>query len=194
VRNVAVKAITAPVSWIGRVQVGSDSRIQRVEVDPIPFAPGSTTLAAEAQEQVARLAAFLEQVPEARLSLMPVVSSRDRAALEEKARNSTDGPAREKKTSPESVTAPTEVTRAGAPGTALASLAARRLEVVRDGIKKAGVDGGRLKEAALAATESAEGQVVVDLVEPDDPGPPGRPGFLRRLLGQTGSAGRPAPN
>ena len=88
VRNVAVKAITAPVSWIGRVQVGSDSRIQRVEIDPIPFAPGSATLAAEAQEQVARLAAFLEQVPVVRLSLMPAVSSRDRAALEEKARTS----------------------------------------------------------------------------------------------------------
>ena len=86
VRNVAVKAITAPVSWIGRVQVGSDSRIQRVEVDPIPFAPGSATLAAEAQEQVARLAAFLEQVPVVRLSLMPAVSSQDRAALEEKTR------------------------------------------------------------------------------------------------------------
>ena len=63
VRNVAVKAITAPVSWIGRVQVGSDSRIQRVDVDPIAFAPGSATLAPEAREQVARLAAFLEQVP-----------------------------------------------------------------------------------------------------------------------------------
>ena len=76
--------------------------------------------------------------------------------------------------------------------TELADLAARRLEAVREGIKKAGGDGGRLKVAALSTAESAEGQVKVDLVEPEDPGPPGRPGFLRRLLGQTGPDGRPA--
>jgi hypothetical protein len=183
VRNVAVKAITAPVSWIGRVQVGSDSRIQRVEVDPIPFAPGSATLAAEAQEQVARLAAFLEQVPGVRLSLMPAVSSQDRAALEEKTRQPADGPAPEKKTADK-----------GPSKTDLADLAARRLEAVREGIKKAGVDSGRLKVAALSPAEGVEGRVEVDLVEPEDPGPPGRPGFLRRLLGQTGSDGRPVPN
>jgi hypothetical protein len=183
VRNVAVKAITAPVSWIGRVQVGSDSRIQRVEVDPIPFAPGSATLAAEAQEQVARLAAFLEQVPGVRLSLMPALSSQDRAALEEKTRPPADGPAPEKKTSDK-----------GPSKTDLADLAARRLEAVREGIKKAGVDSGRLKVAALSPAESAEGRVEVDLVEPEDPGPPGRPGFFRRLLGQTGSDGRPVLN
>jgi Domain of Unknown Function (DUF748) len=162
VRNVAVKAIAAPVSWIGRVQVGSDSRIQRVDVDPIPFAPGSATLAPEAQEQVARLAAFLEQVPEVRLSLMPVVSAQDRAALDQ--------------------------------GPPLADLAARRLEAVREGIKKAGADGERVKVAALSATESAEGQVKVDLAEPAEAGPPGRPGFLRRLLGQAGSGDRAAAN
>ena len=180
IRNVAVKAITAPVSWIGRVQVRADSRIQRVEIDPIPFAPGSATLAAEAQEQVARFAAFLEQVPGVRLSLMPAVSSQDRAALEEKTRPPADGPVPEKKTSDK-----------GPSKTDLADLAARRLEAVREGIKKAGVDSGRLKVAALSPAESAEGRIEVDLVEPEDPGPPGRPGFLRRLLGQTGSDGRP---
>ena len=163
VRNVAVKAITAPVSWIGRVQVGSDSRIQRVDVDPIAFAPGSATLAPEAREQVTRLAAFLGQVPDLRLSLTPVVSSQDRAALEEK-------------------------------GSPIADLAARRLEVVREGIKKAGADGERVIAAAPSSTEGAEGQVTVNLVEPKDPGPPGKPGFLRRLLGQTRGSGRAAAN
>jgi hypothetical protein len=163
VRNVAVKAITAPVSWIGRVQVDSDSRIQRVDVDPIAFAPGAAALAPEAREQVARLAAFLEQVPGLRLALTPVVSSQDRAALEEK-------------------------------GLPVADLAARRLEAVREGIKKAGADGERLIAAAPASTDSAEGQVKVDLVEPADSGPPGRPGFLKRLLGETGSGSRATAN
>ena len=204
VRNVAVKAITAPVSWIGRVQVGANSRIERVDVDPIPFAPGSASLAPEAQEQVARLAAFLDQVPEVRLALLPVVSSRDRAALEEKAREPAAGLLRERKTSPESLTERAEAPRAGLADTGvgdkgpskteLADLAARRLEAVREGIKKAGGDGGRLKIAAPSTAESAEGQVKVDLVEPENPGPPGRPGFLRRLLGQAGPDGRPARN
>ena len=177
VRNVAVKAITAPVSWIGRVQVGPNSRIQRVDVDPIPFAPGSATLAPDAQEQVARLAAFLDQVPAVRLALTPVVSSQDRAALEEKAKEPADGKVREKK----------KITE-------LADLAARRLEAVRDGIKKSGVDGGRLRVAAVSATESAEGQVKLDLVEPEDPGPPERPGLLRRLLGRAEPGDRPGLN
>jgi hypothetical protein len=178
VRNVAVKAITAPVSWIGRVQVGPNSRIQRVDVDPIPFAPGSATLAPDAQEQVARLAAFLDQVPAVRLALTPVVSSQDRAALEEKAPEPADGKVREKKK------------KIGD----LADLAARRLEAVREGIKKSGVDGGRLQVAAVSATESAEGQVKLDLVEPEDPGPPGRPGLLRRLLGRAEPGDRPGLN
>jgi hypothetical protein len=171
VRNVAVKAITAPVSWIGRVHVGPNSKIERVVVDPIPFAPGSATLAPDAQEQVARLAAFLEQVPEVRLALVPVVSSRDLAALEEKAREPRAGLIRWKK------------------ATEPAELATERLEAVREGIKRAGGNGERLKVAAPSAAESGEGQVKVDLIEPEDPG---RPGFLRRLLGQTGSGGSPA--
>jgi hypothetical protein len=170
-RNVAVKAITAPVSWIGRVQVGANSKIERVAVDPIPFAPGSATLAPDAQEQVARLAAFLEQVPEVRLALVPVVSSRDLTALEEKAREPRAGLIRWKK-----VTEPAE-------------LATERLEAVREGIKRAGGNGGRLTVAAPSTAESGEGQVKVDLIEPEDPG---RPGFLRRLLGQTGPGGSPA--
>jgi len=128
------------------------------------------------------LAAFLEQVPVVRLSLMPTVSSQDRAALEEKTRPPADGPAPEKKTSDK------------ASKTDLADLAARRLEAVREGIKKAGVDSRRLKVAALSPAESAEGRIEVDLVEPEDPGPPGRPGFFRRLLGRTGSDGRPVLN
>src|SRR5262249_34378909 len=81
VRNVAIKAITAPVSWIGRVRLDSHSRIERIDVDPIQFPPGRATLTPETQEQVTRIAAFLEQTPAMRIALTPVVSSRDRAAL-----------------------------------------------------------------------------------------------------------------
>ena len=78
-----MKAVAAPVSWIGRVQLSADSRIERIDVDPIPFASGQATLTPEAREQLARVAAFLEQAPEVRMALTPIVSSRDRAALAE---------------------------------------------------------------------------------------------------------------
>jgi hypothetical protein len=44
IRNVAVRAITGPISWIGHVELDDKSRIQRIDVDPIPFVPGRATL------------------------------------------------------------------------------------------------------------------------------------------------------
>jgi hypothetical protein len=84
-RNVAVKTITAPLSWIGRVRTEADSKIQHVDVEPVRFAPGSAGLTPDGQEQVARLASFLEQVPDIRLALTPVLSAGDRAASESSA-------------------------------------------------------------------------------------------------------------
>ena len=51
VRHAAFKVITAPVSWIGRVQFDADSRIQRIEVDPIQFEPGTAAPTPDGQEQ-----------------------------------------------------------------------------------------------------------------------------------------------
>ena len=168
IRNIAVKAIAAPVSWIGRVRFSADSRIERIDVDPIPFASGQATLTPEAREQLARVAAFLEQAPDVRMALTPVVSSRDRAALAE---------------------------AGGSAAPDLPALAARRLEAVRDGIKKAGVDAARLKEvAASPAPVEGEGQVKLDLIEPANPRSPARPNLLKRLLGEAGSGTREARN
>jgi hypothetical protein len=137
VRNVAVKTITAPLSWIGRVETGADARIQQVDVAPVRFEPGSATLTADGQDQLARLAAFLDQVPDIRLALTPVLSTGDRAA----------GDAR----------------------TALSSLAARRLDAVREGIKKAGGDQDRLKATPPTDGPSSEGVVQVALLDPEPP-------------------------
>ena len=82
-----------------------------------------------------------------------------------------------------------------APAPDLAELAARRLEAVRDGIKKAGIDGGRLKEVpASTAPDTPEGQVKLDLVEPENPGPPGRPNLLKRILGESDRGASPVRN
>jgi hypothetical protein len=64
-------------------------------------------------------------------------------------------------------------------------LAAQRLKAVYDGIKKAGIDGKRLKEDATPAMSGARaGQVKLDLVAPESPGPAERPNFFKRLLGR----------
>ena len=74
IRTVAINTITLPVSWIGRLQASPDSRIERVEVDPIRFQPASAVLTADGRTQATRVAAFLGQVGEVRMALAPVVS------------------------------------------------------------------------------------------------------------------------
>ena len=85
IRTVAINAITLPVSWIGRLHASPDSGIERVEVDPIRFQPGSAELTADGRTQTTRVAAFLGQIGEVRMGLVPVVSERDLAVLRRQA-------------------------------------------------------------------------------------------------------------
>src|SRR6185312_1701575 len=77
IRTVAVHAITLPVSWIGRVRFTPDSKIERIEVEPIPFVPGTATLTPDGEARTSRLTAFLDQLPAVRLALSATPSSRD---------------------------------------------------------------------------------------------------------------------
>ena len=169
-----MKAITAPVSWIGRVRYTDDSRIERIDMDPIPFAPGQAALGPDAREQVSRVAAFLGQSPEVRMALTPVVSARDRAALRQGSLdNAIERIARDERLSPDAAAArlfkerfPGEPSRddrrcargARSDGSHAGSgpHGARRPPPggVRDGIKKAGIDGGRLKEVPASTART----------------------------------------
>ena len=182
VRNVAVKAITAPVSWIGRVRSGrirgssgwrstpSHSRRARPRWRRGPGASGQAG-------GLSRAGARGAAVPHA-----GGVLAGPRGARGEDATTGGRPGSREEGVGQRSIEDGPRRPRGPAP----------RSGARRD--QEAGVDSGRLKVAALSPAESAEGRVEVDLVEPEDPGPPGRPGFLRRLLGQTGSDGRPVLN
>jgi len=217
IRNVVVKAITAPLSWIGRVRYTDDARIDSIDLDPIPFAPGQAVLGPDAREQVSRVATFLGQAPEVRLALTPVVSSHDAVALGQGPLDKTiERIARDERLSPEAAAArlfkerfPGEPVPATAdalraalasaergPAPDLTQLAARRLEAVRDGIKKAGIDGGRLKDipAASTAPDTAQGQVKLDLAEPESPGTPGRPNLLKRIFSENNRDASPVRN
>jgi uncharacterized protein involved in outer membrane biogenesis len=207
-RNATFKAITTPVSWIGRVQFGADSRIQRIEVDPIHFEPGTATPTQGGQEQVTRLVAFLDQMPETRLAATPVVSRRDLAALKEpavdaaierlarNARISVDAAAArvfEKRFPGQPLPETPDATRTALlegetpSAETVSTLADKRLEAVRATVKKAGIDPSRLLAANRGGTEGDHPQVKLDLVEPESPRRPGRrpPDFLRRLMGDT---------
>ncbi len=204
-RNAAIKAITAPVSWIGRVRFSDDSRIQRIEVDPIRFDPGTAKPTPEGQEQVTRLVAFLDQTPATRLTATAVVSRRDLAALKQPGLDKTiERVAREAKIPPDAAAArvfqerlpgkpvpeTTDAIRAAlleaepSPAEAVSTLSEERLKAVRAAVKKAGVDQSRLLEAKPAGdAEGDEPQVKLDLAEPENPERPGRgpAEFLRKL-------------
>src|SRR5262249_24818747 len=170
-RHVAVKAITAPVSWIGRVHFGADSRIQRIDIDPVPFEPGTATLSPEGQEQVSRLVAFLDQTPEGRIALTPSVSPQDLAALKrpsvdsaiervsKEARVPVDEaavrlykerfPKQPVPDSPDAIRAALEENES-APANGAAELAKKRIEAIKETAKKARVDTSRLIESKSA--------------------------------------------
>jgi len=173
------------VSWIGRVQFGADSRIQRIEVDPIPFEPGTATPTPDGQEQVTRLVAFLDQMPETRLTATAVVSRRDRAAMKQLAVDAViERVARDARISPDEaatrvfqeryprqpVPETPDAVRAALlegepPAEAVSTLADKRLEAVRATVKKAGIDPSRLLEAKRAGgAEGDDPQVKLDLV------------------------------
>src|SRR5262249_22311995 len=190
VRNATLKVIAAPVSWIGRVRFDADSRIERIEVDPIQFEPGTATPTPEGQQQLTRLVAFLDQTPEARLTATPVVSARDAAAAKQPAVDAAiDRVAREARLSPDAAAArvfeerfpqrpvpetPDAIRTALLEGEmssdAVSTLAAKRMEIVRATLKKAGIDGARLTEARqVDNTEAGAPQVKLDFAEPENP-------------------------
>jgi uncharacterized protein involved in outer membrane biogenesis len=182
VRAVAVNAITLPVSWIGRVRFSGDSRIDRIEVDPVTFEAGTETPTAEGGAQTTRLAAFLEQLPEVRMSLTPVVSSRDvEALLRRAAEADADQFARQHGISRDAAVARLMETRT-VPESQITDLGTRRLETVRTTLKRAGVDGGRLAEAKLVQRERRDGQVEANVLEPETP----QPSKVREVLERLG--------
>jgi uncharacterized protein DUF748 len=202
-RNVALKAITGPVSLIGRVKSSADARIERIEIDPIRFEPGTSTPTPEGQEQLTRLVAFLDQTPETRMTARAVVSRRDVAAMKQPSIDAViSRAARDARISPEAAAArlfqerfpgrplpeSADAIRAALvedqppPADEVSTLADKRLEAVRATIKKAKLDTARLLEdKRVEVGRDEEPQVRLDLDESENPRGHGRraPEFLR---------------
>lgn len=202
IRTVAINAITLPVSWIGRVHVSPDSRIERIQVDPIPFEPGTATLTMQGEARATRLVAFLDQLPEVRIALTPAVSARDleelrrrevEAAIERATREGrlsrTEAVARlhAQQLPGQPVPEATEPAVAALlertpPAARIPELAAARLDAVRGAAKRGGIDPARLSEGTLAQRENGGSQVELEILEPEEP----RPSKLREALRKLG--------
>ena len=186
-RTVAVKAIASPVSLIGRVKSTADSHIERIEIDPIRFEPGTATPTQEGQQQLTRLVAFLDQTPEMRLTATALVSRRDAAAMKrpdidavitraaKSARIAPEAaaerlfqerfPGQPIPDSPDAVRAALAETEP-APAAEAATLADKRLEAVRATVKKAKIDTARLLEdKRVDVAADGEPQVQLDLAD-----------------------------
>jgi hypothetical protein len=204
VRTVAVNAITLPVSWIGRVQFTPDSRIERIQVDPVPFEPGTAALTPLGDTRVGRLVAFLEQLPSAGLTLTPTISPRDaeelrrrtvEADLERAARQgrlsredaaarlfARQLPGRPVPEDPEAILAALLEHAPRPTAEQLAELAAQRVQTVRAAATRAGIDAARLSEGGPPPRESAESQLELEVREPDA----ARPSKIRETLRKLG--------
>jgi uncharacterized protein DUF748 len=210
VRSVAINAITLPVSWIGRVHFTSDSRIERIQVDPVTFEPGTAILTPEGEGRVGRLVAFLDQLPDVTLALTPVVSPRDAQEMRRrKLEAAVDRAVRGDRISRSEATArlfAQHVPGQPVPGDAAATLAvlmehlplptadlpelgAQRLQTVRATARRAGIDAARLAEAPVAQREGGDSQVEIEVREPDAPRQSKFRDTLRRLGVPLGGSG-----
>ncbi|HZA41113.1 MAG TPA: DUF748 domain-containing protein [Actinomycetota bacterium] len=191
IRTVSINAITLPVSWIGRIHVGGDSRIQQIEVDPIPFESGTARLTPEGHTRVAAVTAFLQQLPAMKLALTPLISSDDVGQLRRQLLEATiDDLARAGRLSRQDAVTRLFVQRLPdqpVPGTpeatfeallareprptseAVAELAARRVEAVRAPGKQAGIDAARLVETKVVAREDGGSRIDLEVLDPETP-------------------------
>jgi hypothetical protein len=202
VRTVAVRAITLPVSWIGRVQFSPDSRIERIEVDPVVFRIGTSVLTEEGQAQATRLAAFLDELPDVRMTLTPVVSSEDVSAIKRRLlENKIERIAHESRLSkeealhrqfeqafpgrpvPHSADGMLDalLEREPVPTSEVTDMASARVDAVKMHVKQTGIDPARLVGTKPAERDTG-GRVELDVIEPETP----RPSKLREALRRLG--------
>jgi hypothetical protein len=80
VKNVMAKIVTAPFRAIGKI-FQTDETVEAVAINPVVFEPGSAALTADTQKQLERVADFLRASPQVTLTLQPILSERDLAAL-----------------------------------------------------------------------------------------------------------------
>jgi hypothetical protein len=179
IRAIAFKTIAAPVAWIGRLKVGRDSRIEDIEIDPVAFDPGTTKLTGKGTDQIERLSGYLRSSAGAKLVLTPVITVGDldqlraeavEATIQQRSRERSVSEliaaqqlyaerfaGREPPPAREELIAALRDTESP-PEKAAQRLATKRLDVVRDALKEAGIDPARAEPSRdVEGLEAPEG-------------------------------------
>jgi hypothetical protein len=180
----------APFRAIGKLfGGGAKAEPEEFKVDPVPFAPGSADVSAEAQQQLQRVADFMRASPYVKLALEPVVSGQDVSSLKtqeivarvqrvQRERGLPDfsaaamavyaqaQPGSPAPKTPEDVVAALRE-REPEPAEAVRRLGARRAEVAKlTLVQSAGIEAARLEERApdVRAADTATGRVEFELL------------------------------
>jgi hypothetical protein len=181
-RGLAIKLVSLPFSWIGRIGYTADARIESVQVYPVPFETARPAPTSLGRDQLQRLAAFLKEQPAIRLRLRPVTTVADvtalrRDALTARLATAGDDPAARRQAAvaiytelfPRRQPPPTdealleELTKeTPTPQGALRTLVTARAGTVRDALVQGGVAADRLQPAEARAAVEGEGDPRVE--------------------------------
>jgi len=80
-RKTVINVLALPVSWVGKVFYTEDSRIDTIRIWPVTFEPGTTRVRRDIAAHAERLATFLRDAPGVALTMKPVMTAEDVAAL-----------------------------------------------------------------------------------------------------------------
>ena len=188
IRKTVINVLALPVSWVGKIFYTEDARIDTIQIWPVTFEPGTTVVRRDIAAHAERLATFLKDAPGVTLTLRPVVTAEDLAALARAAvRGRIDALAKESGSPVPEVAARLFAERAPgrpAPATvdaiveelakaedppdgAVAALAKSRVDVLRRELAaRGGVDPSRLhvSEGAVPVEASGQGRVEFEIV------------------------------
>ena len=170
IRNLSIRLLALPFSKIGSLFFSQDSKVKAVAVAPALFEAGTDHLGPDMGPHLDRVAAYLRGAPAMKVVLDPILVEPDRQILRrEQARARLAAPAgspgaadaleraqneyrRRWPDKPMPPTLDAIVAELAAtetlPADALRTLAARRLEVVRQGLTRGGIDVTRLTGTA----------------------------------------------
>jgi uncharacterized protein involved in outer membrane biogenesis len=185
-RNLAIKLVSLPFSWVGGMYYTADARIDSIQIWPVTFTTARATPTSAGDGQLQRLVTFLKGSPSIRLRVRPVTTVADVSALRRSAldtRLAAAGgdaaarrqaavalyaelfPRREPPASDEVLLG--ELTReTPTPQGALRTLAAARTTAIRDALATAGLAPERLEpaESRTAVESEGEGRVEFEIV------------------------------
>jgi uncharacterized protein involved in outer membrane biogenesis len=189
-KQVIGKVLLSPFRAIGRLFGGGDDSVDKLEVNPVTFPPGSAVIAPSLEAQITRLADFLRRSPQIKLGLSPVLTTDDVNRLKEQEVSARLEAFRREERLPDLAAAlrvyyqqrvpdavlpktveeqvALLVRREPVPERALAELAARRVAAVsEDLVKTRGIDSTRLVARSVppaAGLTSGEGRVDLTIV------------------------------